>query len=535
MKRFFKIPMLVLILSACSQVFPAAPTPTAAPTSIPSLTPTPSPPVIWIAPSVPDRLREDLQSSGEYILSSTQDAADYSLQPVAGREADSTWIYTLVGPFATVSDGVSFQDLQTAWQGGTSASFPGKPILLTAETQAAFESLWGKAAPGGTQVVQKDELENNLWGGQAWGLVPFEDLTPRMKVLAVDGKSPLQSSFNAASYPLQVGFGLDPPRGQAQLAQDQILSETNFDPGLLTSVLMTGTTALVRSTAERMETRGISYPGEKIGEILRDADFTHISNEVSFTPFCPKPDPWLINLRFCSNPAYFPLLREMGVDIVELTGNHLLDYNPDAFQYSYQMYVDNAIKTYGGGLNLSQAREPLIIEHHGNRIAFIGCNPVGPDFDWASDKSPGAASCDFESMHAKIMDLSGQGILVIATLQDQENYESMPLAEVKQHLDALSEAGAVVVSGSHSHFPQGFSFLDHGFIHYGLGNLFFDQMDYPVVGTRREFYDKHFFYNGYYINTTLLTGMLEDYAQPRPMTAEERAQFLGELFQVSGW
>jgi poly-gamma-glutamate capsule biosynthesis protein CapA/YwtB (metallophosphatase superfamily) len=110
----------------------------------------------------------------------------------------------------------------------------------------------------------------------------------------------------------------------------------------------------------------------------------------------------------------------------------------------------------------------------------------------------------------------------------------MPLAQVRQHLDALSDAGAVVVSGSQAHFPQGFSFRDNGFVHYGLGNLFFDQMDYPVVGTRREFYDKHFFYNGRYINSQLLTGLLEDYAQPRPMTAEERAQFLSDMFAASG-
>ncbi len=102
-------------------------------------------------------------------------------------------------------------------------------------------------------------------------------------------------------------------------------------------------------------------------------------------------------------------------------------------------------------------------------------------------------------------------------------------------MDTLSDAGSVIVSGSQSHFPQGFSFRGNGFVHYGLGNLFFDQMDYPVVGTRREFYDKHFFYNGKYINTQLLTGLLEDYAQPRPMTAEERVQFLSEIFNASGW
>ncbi|NMB86938.1 MAG: hypothetical protein GYA17_01185, partial [Chloroflexi bacterium] len=69
----------------------------------------------------------------------------------------------------------------------------------------------------------------------------------------------------------------------------------------------------------------------------------------------------------------------------------------------------------------------------------------------------------------------------------------------------------------------------------GLGNLFFDQMDIPVVGTRREFLDRHVFYDGRYISTQLLTAMLEDYARPRPMTAEERTQMLQDAFADSVW
>jgi hypothetical protein len=33
----------------------------------------------------------------------------------------------------------------------------------------------------------------------------------------------------------------------------------------------------------------------------------------------------------------------------------------------------------------------------------------------------------------------------------------------------------------------------------------------------------------------LLTGMLEDYSRPRPMTEAERNAFLAEYFYLSGW
>jgi poly-gamma-glutamate synthesis protein (capsule biosynthesis protein) len=79
------------------------------------------------------------------------------------------------------------------------------------------------------------------------------------------------------------------------------------------------------------------------------------------------------------------------------------------------------------------------------------------------------------------------------------------------------------------------------FIHFGLGNLFFDQMTYELSDgsvideTRREFIDRHVFYDGKYISTELLTAMLEDFSRPRPMNERERAQFLSEYFAYSGW
>jgi poly-gamma-glutamate synthesis protein (capsule biosynthesis protein) len=55
-------------------------------------------------------------------------------------------------------------------------------------------------------------------------------------------------------------------------------------------------------------------------------------------------------------------------------------------------------------------------------------------------------------------------------------------------------------------------------------------MDIPVVGTRREFVDRHIFYDGRYLGVDLLTAMLEDYSQPRPMTITERQSLLSDAF-----
>ena len=76
------------------------------------------------------------------------------------------------------------------------------------------------------------------------------------------------------------------------------------------------------------------------------------------------------------------------------------------------------------------------------------------------------------------------------------------------------------------------------FIHYGLGNLFFDQMgdqDWMPRGIRREFLDRYVIYDGRFISVELITALLEDYSRPRLMTEQERAGFLQEYFYYSGW
>ena len=83
-----------------------------------------------------------------------------------------------------------------------------------------------------------------------------------------------------------------------------------------------------------------------------------------------------------------------------------------------------------------------------------------------------------------------------------------------------------------AHCPQTMTFVGDSFVHYGLGNLFFDQMDEV---TRPEFLDRHIFYQGRYISTELLTAKLEDFSRPRPMTVEERDWFLGEAFGAAVW
>ena len=497
------------------------------PTTTPTITPLPYP--LWIDPSVPDALHE---VAIDWNVPSAGSAANASLQlGVAAPSEDdaATWIYALVAPFPTILDGVTLAELESAWSASSSGPLGGSPIWMTESTLSAMTALLGEAGEGAVETVKADQLVDALWEKQpAWGIVPFEAIDPKMKVLTIDEQSPVRNDFDEDAYPLKIDFAL---LGDEAASFD--LPATNRDPSKLTVVLMTGVTALVRATAIRLEIVGLDYPAWNIGDILEAADITHISNEIPFYTGCPYPDPRQEDLVFCSNPKYIELLELVGTDVVELTGNHFQDYGSPATLQTLELYDERGWPYYGGGADLEDSRKPALLTHNGNRFAFIGCNPIGPGFAWATEDQPGAAPCgDYEWMKAEIVDLTARGYIVIATFQYIEYYEPIPTEQHVSDFRAIAETGATIVSGSQAHIPQAMEFYENAFIHYGLGNLFFDQMDGP---SRREFLDRHVFYEGRYISTELITAMLEDYARPRPMRVDEREIFLDRMFEASGW
>jgi poly-gamma-glutamate synthesis protein (capsule biosynthesis protein) len=159
-------------------------------------------------------------------------------------------------------------------------------------------------------------------------------------------------------------------------------------------------------------------------------------------------------------------------------------------------------------------------------------------FPTATATRPGAAPCDFDYLKGKVNQLKAQGYVVISTFQWNESYDSYPNPQQVSDFRQLADSGASIVSGSQAHYAQKMEFYDGAFIHYGLGNLFFDQMgdqDWMPAGIRRLFFDRYAIYDGKLISVELLTGLLEDYSRPRLMTELEREGFLQEYFYYSGW
>jgi hypothetical protein len=509
----------------------------------PSITPRSKKSVsIWADATIPEVLSKSLVFPQEIHLVSQAESADLWISPIDTGQVSrilgiSNWVYILTAPFPTVTDNISIKDLLNIWKMGGQDEYKGYKILVTQNTRDLFFEKWGKPNSGSVIKAEREDLLGLAWENpNTFAIIPFDELQPRWKIIKVDGVIPMDKDVNMDTYPLTIEIGLVDLSGQldenlvSQL--NQLMPRSNFDPQKMTSVIMTGTTAMVRYLALRMEEKGVAYPGGEIRELLSGADITHISNEVSFDPNCPPAKPLRREARFCSDPKYLGLLQDVGTDIIELTGNHNLDWGYNPYIYSLDLYKREGLRYYGGGVNATEANQPLLIEHNGNKLAFIGCSPAGPENVWATKDLPGSAKCDFVAINNQIKKLREEGYLPIFTFQHYEVDDFKPHSSQRIDFQKVAAMGAEIVSGSQSHFAQTFTFIDNHFVHYGLGNLFFDQM-FEI--NRPAFIDQHFFYNGRYVNTRLFTTLLEDYSRPRFMTEGERRSFLDTVFNLCVW
>lgn len=493
---------------------------------------------IWAPPYLTETLGGALPDPLRALFMSDAALANIRLEVGNGNRI-SQWVYALVTPFSSTMQGVSADELLLRWQGGSMSVYGNQPLLMDSNTYEMFSAMWGPAAEASVQVMPKADLLEYAWAhGPALAIVPFEALEPRWKVLAVDGLSPIHKDFDPENYRLKIPISLNTLDGSPELValikSNFEIPPSNLDPQKMTILAMTGVTALVRATAYEMEKHGIMYPGQDIREWLRNADITHISNEVPFAENCPYPNPTQADVRFCSRDGYIQLLEDVGTDVVELTGDHFQDWGTEAMFHTLDMYRERGWLYYGGGVDLTDGRKALLIEKGHNRIAFIGCNAKGGSFAQAGETSPGAAACDREWMAGEISRLKGEGYLVIATFQHLEYYSYAAQPDQQRDFRQMAEAGAVIVSGSQAHQPQSMEFLNGSFIHYGLGNLFFDQYGL-CEACRQGLIDHHVFYDGRYISTELLPIQFVDYARSRPMTLDEANSLFQALFQASDW
>ncbi len=410
------------------------------------------------------------------------------------------WRYAIAAPPFTKTEDLSKADLEALWK-------KDKGIAASADTIAALTTQFG----AGAAATLVDNARPEITDAQ-WAILPADELLPNWKVVSVDGVHPLDKKPGVLSVPL------------CSAAKTAV---RNIDPEKLTVLVMTGTTAATRFTSKLMEEKGVLYPLSSPGiePWLAAADFVHLSNEVSFLPKCDTGD-GKPTMSFCSKENYIELFEKSHVNIVELTGNHLHDYGHDWLGHTIEMYEKRGWLFFGGGRTQLEATTPRLVEHHGNKLAFLGCNMPHTDWKVIRTEQPDVGACDMARMQWEIRDLKSRGYVPIVSIQHDEVYKHDPPAGLVRDLRQVADAGPAFVMGSQAHCPHPWEVHRGTYLHYGPGNIYFDQFWHPV---RDAAQDKLYIHAGKLLTVGHLYTRIEERGRPRVLDAKERGELLADL------
>lgn len=555
MSRLFVFCWIALFIVGCAAGPTATPIPpTIAPTARPSptrtvtpipptatLAPSPETRTLWLEPNLDGTLRNAIfEAAQAQNLTLVSDPKDATLLVTLVQAPDplllTESVYVVADRFATLRNGVKFGDVQQVWQGRPTATING--LVVTNDTASALTPLLG--APGAlVMVVAPEALTDTVWKTTgALAILPFDQLTPRLIAQTIDGQNILDHTLDLTTYPLVVRVYVEGTTEQLPAFYNALhdrIPPNNRDANRMTSLVMTGVTAMGRFTAQAIDDSGDpAFPARVVAPILAQADITHVSNEIPFVDDC-APNLEHDSIRLCSKSANIETFKVLGVDIVGLTGNHAGDFGYDNYVKTLELYTANGMKYYAGGRDTTEARTPLIVEHNRNRIAFLGANSFGPEAYWATADKPGTNGYDAAAMKEDIGLARRQADLVFVEFQADEVYAYTPDATNAEIFRRTIADGADVVTGVQNHHPAAVEFADKGTreILYGLGNFSFDQMYDDEV--RGGLIPRHLIYDGKLLQTELLTTMLDKYAQPRWARAAEREAILRGVFEAGGF
>lgn len=167
------------------------------------------------------------------------------------------------------------------------------------------------------------------------------------------------------------------------------------------------------------------------------------------------------------------LLRDLGINLVLLANNHIMDYGNGGLSKTLESLGD--IASIGAG-DASHAYDVTILEKNGIRVGLMSL--VQHEFgvvESLDEGGVGTAWINHPIVPKKIKDARELcDVLIVLPHAGFENIDA-PLPEWRDNYKSLIDLGADAVIASHPHVPQGWEDYNGKRIYYSLGNFCFDK------------------------------------------------------------
>ena len=212
-----------------------------------------------------------------------------------------------------------------------------------------------------------------------------------------------------------------------------------------------------------------------IRALLREVDLVcaNLENPVALGG---QPDPVQDpHVTFRAAPHTLDVVKTLGINVVSLGNNHMLDYGEAALIETLEHLDRAGIKRVGAGRNYREANAPLLVECNGRRLAFLSYAFIySANTRMATDRRAGISDHRLGRILPQIRELSA-GRDVIVMIHWGFEYGFFPIPYQMRQARRMIDAGACLILGHGPHYPQGIETYRQRDIVYSLGNFMFDE------------------------------------------------------------
>lgn len=225
-----------------------------------------------------------------------------------------------------------------------------------------------------------------------------------------------------------------------------------------------------------------SYVYDNIKDYTSSADITIGSLETTFA----GEDRGYSNYPVFNSPDSLATgLKDIGVDVISLAGNHALDYGYSGICRTIDVLDNVGISHLGTYKSAEDQNKILIKDVKGVKIAFINYTYGTNGIPVPSDKPYCLNLIDKDLISKQIKQAKGQNVdMIVACMHWGTEYKTSANDEQKELADFLFKSGVDIILGNHPHVIEPMEkktiTLDDGstkdvFVVYALGNFTADQ------------------------------------------------------------
>lgn len=243
-----------------------------------------------------------------------------------------------------------------------------------------------------------------------------------------------------------------------------------------TSIVFTGDIGFDRYMDRKWEDENLL--SEAVLDFFHSADHTCANVEGALTDAA---DDGSRGVFFHSmNPEATRVLKKIGADIWSIGNNHTMDAGRGGLISTRKIAADMGCLTFGAGLNIAEASEPVYLDEAGG-IGMFGVSYMAECIP-ATDTEPGIFRWDdLDAIAERIAQVKSRCRWCVVVAHGGEEFASLPNPYTRDRYLKFLELGADVVVGHHPHVPENYELFESGkAIFYSLGNFIFDT-DYQRV------------------------------------------------------